>query len=59
MNKKVFDSLSGALWIFTTAIFLFGTLNGYARIAWLLFIVAAGFQVLLLALYHAKNNTKN
>ena len=54
MNKKVKANLSGALWLFTTVIFLLGTLNGYAKSAWILLIIAAGVQTLLEAYYHSK-----
>jgi len=42
--------ISGALWIFTTALFLLGILSGYPN-SWILFIFAAGIQVLLIAIF--------
>ncbi len=48
------DYWSGALWIFTTALFLVGILTG-VWYSWIIFIFAAGFQVLIEGYFQSKS----
>ncbi|MBI9048142.1 MAG: hypothetical protein JEZ00_01875 [Anaerolineaceae bacterium] len=52
-NKKVKDLLSGAIWIFSAGFFMLGLMLGYWY-AWLIFLFAVGFQILLEAYFAAK-----
>jgi len=52
-RKKTKDYLSGALWMFTVALFLLGILNGF-RHSWILFIFAAGIQVVIEGFFQPK-----
>lgn len=52
-NKKVKDLLSGAIWVFAAAFFMLGLLLGF-WFAWLIFLFAVGFQILLEATFAAK-----
>ena len=52
--KKVKDNISGALWIFTVSLFLYGILSDWNHI-WIVFIVATGIQVLIEAYFSFKN----
>lgn len=56
-TKKVKDNVSGALWIFTVALFLYGILSGWHH-AWILFIVAVGFQILIEVYFQSKKKFK-
>lgn len=52
-SQMVRSTLSGALWIFTTGIFLVGLFLGW-WFSWVVFIFAAGFQLLIEAYYQSK-----
>ncbi len=46
--------LSGALWLFSIAVFLIMALNGGGRYAWIVFIFAIGIEVLMSAVFAAR-----
>ena len=52
-NRKMKDMLSGAIWVFAAAFFMLGILLGF-HFAWLVFLFAVGFQILLEAYFAAK-----
>ncbi len=55
-SVKVKDTLSGAIWIFATAIFLIGIFVRwqYWKYSWIVFLFAAGFQVVLEAFFQSR-----
>ncbi len=53
-TRKMKDYCSGALWIFTTALFIVGILTGIWY-SWVIFIFAAGIQVIIEGYFQSKS----
>lgn len=55
-HSMVRGGISGALWLFSTAIFFLVGLNGGWRYSWIVFIFAAGIEALMEAIFASKRS---